>query len=236
MKTGIDPRQVRGAVVFGLACCVIAMLAGCTSGTSSLAHVLASSPSSPPSSPTTVVVSVPATVGQAATAARSKITANGLTVHVVAKYSHSKPGSVLRSQPAAGTEIAAGSTVTLVVAKAFPKVPQVTGASSKAAKATLTKAGYRVRVKVVFTSTAAGTVLAQTPPAGTELPPDRFVRLTTSSGCDKNYAGACLNPLASDYDCYGGTGDGPLYTGFVIVVGYDEFGLDGNDNDGRGCE
>lgn len=39
-----------------------------------------------------------------------------------------------------------------------------------------------------------------------------------------------------DYDCAGGSGNGPNYVqGPVVVVGYDEFGLD-RDNDGIGCE
>jgi hypothetical protein len=53
--------------------------------------------------------------------------------------------------------------------------------------------------------------------------------------CDPNYAGACLDPNAVDYDCDGGTGDGPDYTGEVEVVGDDPYGLD-RDGDGIGCE
>lgn len=57
-----------------------------------------------------------------------------------------------------------------------------------------------------------------------------------SSGCDPNYTGACV-PLASDVDCAGGSGNGPAYVqGPVRVVGQDIYGLDGNDNDGIGCE
>jgi hypothetical protein len=55
------------------------------------------------------------------------------------------------------------------------------------------------------------------------------------SECDPNYAGACLSPTASDYDCAGGSGDGPLYTGTVTVIGEDHYGLDA-DSDGTGCE
>ncbi|MFM8515940.1 MAG: hypothetical protein ACKOBJ_06745 [Actinomycetota bacterium] len=44
----------------------------------------------------------------------------------------------------------------------------------------------------------------------------------------------CLPP-ASDYDCYGGSGNGPAYTGRVKVKGYDVYGLD-SDGDGIGCE
>jgi endonuclease YncB( thermonuclease family) len=55
------------------------------------------------------------------------------------------------------------------------------------------------------------------------------------SRCHPSYAGACLDPSAPDYDCAGGSGNGPLYTGPVRVVGPDDFGLD-SDGDGLGCE
>ena len=53
--------------------------------------------------------------------------------------------------------------------------------------------------------------------------------------CDPGYEGACLDPNASDYDCQGGSGDGPEYTGRVQVVGDDHYGLD-RDGNGVGCE
>jgi hypothetical protein len=56
-----------------------------------------------------------------------------------------------------------------------------------------------------------------------------------SSECGPNYSGACLDPYSSDYDCEGGSGNGPDYTGTVTVVGEDHYGLDA-DGDGTGCE
>lgn len=56
-----------------------------------------------------------------------------------------------------------------------------------------------------------------------------------AQSCHPSYQGACLNPSASDYDCAGGSGNGPYYTGPVTVVGPDVFGLD-RDGDGYGCE
>jgi hypothetical protein len=53
--------------------------------------------------------------------------------------------------------------------------------------------------------------------------------------CHPSYKGACLDPSASDYDCRGGGGNGPKYTGLVRVVGRDVFRLDA-DHDGWGCE
>jgi hypothetical protein len=57
----------------------------------------------------------------------------------------------------------------------------------------------------------------------------------TRSDCDPGYEGACLDPDAVDYDCEGGSGDGPKYTGTVTVVGADHYRLD-NDGNGVGCE
>lgn len=56
-----------------------------------------------------------------------------------------------------------------------------------------------------------------------------------SSGgdCTPGYS-PCLPP-ASDYDCQGGTGDGPEYTGRVQVTGSDPYDLD-SDGNGVGCE
>lgn len=53
--------------------------------------------------------------------------------------------------------------------------------------------------------------------------------------CHSSYKLKCLDPYASDYDCIGGTGNGPKYTGLVRVVGPDVFRLDA-DRDGWGCE
>jgi hypothetical protein len=53
--------------------------------------------------------------------------------------------------------------------------------------------------------------------------------------CNTNYEGACLKPDSPDYDCAGGSGDGPDYTGLVRVVGIDEYDLD-RDGDGIACD
>jgi hypothetical protein len=52
--------------------------------------------------------------------------------------------------------------------------------------------------------------------------------------CTKGYK-PCLHP-ASDYDCYGGGGNGPKYVyQSVKVTGSDPYKLDAND-DGIGCD
>lgn len=69
----------------------------------------------------------------------------------------------------------------------------------------------------------------------TRTPPPPEPEPAPAQNCHPSYEGACLDPTASDYDCAGGSGDGPLYTGPVRVVGYDEYGLD-RDGDGSACE
>jgi hypothetical protein len=56
-----------------------------------------------------------------------------------------------------------------------------------------------------------------------------------AASCHPSYEGECLDPSVSDYDCEGGSGNGPGYTGRVSVVGPDEYGLD-RDGDGVGCD
>jgi hypothetical protein len=71
---------------------------------------------------------------------------------------------------------------------------------------------------------------------GYEPPPSPTPRPVTGSNCHPSYQGACLKQNAGDYDCAGGSGNGPNYVaGPIYVVGYDEFDLD-RDSDGIGCE
>ena len=65
-------------------------------------------------------------------------------------------------------------------------------------------------------------------------PRQRTARPPASRSCDPNYSG-CLDPNAYDYDCAGGSGDGPRYTGRVRVLGNDHYDLD-RDGDGIACD
>lgn len=76
--------------------------------------------------------------------------------------------------------------------------------------------------------------IAQVTSVGTYDPPPP-PPAPEASGCDSNYADACV-PIASDVDCAWGTGDGPAYfDGVARVVGSDVYDLD-RDNDGYACE
>jgi PASTA domain-containing protein len=156
----------------------------------------------------------------------------GLGVEVAKSYSNRPEGSVLEQDPAQGTRVELGTVVSLLVAKALPKIPDVVGLTIAQAERALRHAGFESRVVRSGTSGTPGSIITQTPIAGTDARPGRQVKLTTPN-CTVGYS-PCLPP-ASDYDCAGGSGDGPKYTGLVRVTGSDPYGLDA-DNDGYGCE
>jgi hypothetical protein len=87
-------------------------------------------------------------------------------------------------------------------------------------------------------------------PQATHRPAPRIVATTTVpsrpaphtttaapvSNCDPAYPGVCLKDGIGDYDCAGGSGNGPNYVeGPIKVLPPDPFGLD-RDHDGVGCE
>lgn len=77
-------------------------------------------------------------------------------------------------------------------------------------------------------------------PTATPRPPVQLAASTVAaapaSNCHPSYKPVCLKVGAGDYDCAGGTGNGPNYIkGPFQVVGPDEFDLD-TDHDGIGCE
>lgn len=87
-------------------------------------------------------------------------------------------------------------------------------------------------IRVEFTTAAP-----QTEPSPTVVatPAAQSPQVEARPACHPSYRGACLKPDSPDYDCVGGSGNGPDYTGRVEVVGPDEYDLD-RDGDGIGCE
>jgi hypothetical protein len=135
------------------------------------------------------------------------------------------------------------------------KVPEMVGMRLAKAKDTLADQGLRGTIR--YKSTArypAGTVIAQSRRTGTGVLPDSRITLvvakappppqttapppstTPARNCDPSYPDVCLDPNALDYDCAGGSGDGPRYVrGPIRVRPPDPFDLDRED-DGWGCE
>jgi hypothetical protein len=93
------------------------------------------------------------------------------------------------------------------------------------------RAGFttaRKRVVVVRREPPAPAPTATPTPTPTPTP-------EPAPDCHPGYEGACLDPGSYDYDCEGGSGDGPDYTGMVRVVGDDPYDLD-RDGDGIACD
>ena len=81
-------------------------------------------------------------------------------------------GLVISTNPAAGTEVQVGSPVTVLVSSGPQEVsvPEVSGESQAAATATLAAAGLKVTVvKREVSEPSAGTVISQSPSAGSML-------------------------------------------------------------------
>jgi uncharacterized low-complexity protein len=89
-------------------------------------------------------------------------------------------------------------------------------------------------MKKLITIAAAAAVVALPVAANAAAQPTAATGATKRK-CHPSYKLKCLKPNASDYDCIGGSGNGPYYTGLVKVVGPDVFRLDA-DHDGWGCE
>lgn len=118
-------------------------------------------------------------------------------------------------------------------------VPDLVGLQLANARGRVRSADLRINVSKKASTENPGTVLSQRPLPGSSRSPGGTVRLTVAkpkpepppASCDYS---PCLPP-AADYDCAGGSGDGPEYTGSVRVIGSDIYGLDA-DGDGYGCE
>lgn len=198
--------------------------------------VVETTPQSEP--PTTAVPNVE---GEKLANARNSIEQAGLSLFLETKLSHQPSGTVLSQSLAPGEDVPAGETIRLVVAEAFPVIPDVVGDKLSDARRTLSESGFDVRVVREVSSQPKDTVISQSPQGRTEARPGRQVTIVVAkpapssdeTNCTSGYS-PCLPP-ASDYDCIGGSGDGPEYTGTVQVTGSDPYGLD-SDNDGIGCE
>lgn len=144
------------------------------------------------------------------------LTGVGLQVEVSLDYSDSVDvGYVISCDPAEGTSVAAGSTVTLTVSKGEDdsnkvQVPSVVGWSKEDAESTLDSMGLSYKEKESEDKTQAdGVVLAVSPDVGTSVDAGSSVTLTinklssTSSTSAKKYV--CYSPLSQPSGYNGGT-------------------------------
>ncbi|MFN8160376.1 MAG: PASTA domain-containing protein [Solirubrobacterales bacterium] len=119
------------------------------------------------------LVSVPAVVGRSADAAKQAIRGRGLAFAVSRQESQKPAGQVISQSPDAGTRVAAGSTVAIVVSGGVSKatVPNVIGDLRSDAVTALRDAGFTPDVREQDTPVPQqdGRVTDQFPAPGTKL-------------------------------------------------------------------
>jgi eukaryotic-like serine/threonine-protein kinase len=117
--------------------------------------------------------------------ARAAIEAAGLSFGNVTREASDQPvDTVLSTDPAGGTEVDRGSTVSVVISSgpANVQVPNVIDQDVAAAQTALQEAGFDVSVIEGDGSCdpAPGTVTGQSPSAGNEVPPGTTVEITVA--------------------------------------------------------
>ncbi|MEO8739000.1 MAG: PASTA domain-containing protein [Casimicrobiaceae bacterium] len=133
-------------------------------------------------------VLVPNVVGLTQAAATSAINAASLVVGTVTSQSSASvpAGNVISQNPLAGATVASGSAVDLVVSTgpAPVLVPNVVGLTQGAATTAITGANLVLGAVTTQSSATvpAGTVISQTPLAGSSVPPGSAVNVILSSG------------------------------------------------------
>jgi len=114
-------------------------------------------------------------------AVKADLTAAGLVVEVVTEASEKvDKDKVIRTQPSAGTQVAKGSTVTVVVSSGPPllTVPDVYGRRGRDAEDYLVSLGWRV---TGIDGPSGGVVIGTDPDAGQQRPKGSPIRIITRS-------------------------------------------------------
>jgi serine/threonine-protein kinase len=113
-------------------------------------------------------VEVPFVVGTPRKEARAQLEAANLKVRFQEEDSDEERYQVLRTDPAAGTSVAEGTTITVFFSDGPEKVPDVVGMKQAQAERAIREAGFVPDVRTDPTSTEPkGTVVDQIPSGGT---------------------------------------------------------------------
>ncbi len=131
----------------------------------------------------------------------------------VRRVPSSRPkGTVLSQSPDAGVVAASGTTVTLTVSNGVKPVvvPSVVGQTQGEAVNTLTGLGLKTDLNNVSSARPAGTVVAQKPASGKEVPKGSTVTLNVSTGT----GGGTTPPTQTTPTTTQGTTSGPATTTF----------------------
>ncbi len=131
-------------------------------------------------------VAVPNVLNLTQAAATTAITGAGLVLGTVSQSSSTTvpAGSVISQNPSAGTSVAAGSAVALIVSTGPVAVPNVVNMTQAAATTAISFAGLAIGTITQQTNATvpSGSVISQNPTAGTSVVAGSAVALVVSTG------------------------------------------------------
>ena len=134
-------------------------------------------------------VGVPDVVGADEAAATTALKRDGFATQTKRQSSSDRPeGTVIKTDPAAGTKADKGSTVTLTVSSgpATAQIPTVGGLSRSQARSRLTDAGFEIEERREASDTIpSGKAIRTSPPSGTTRDKGSTVILLLSSGVEQ---------------------------------------------------
>jgi beta-lactam-binding protein with PASTA domain/predicted Ser/Thr protein kinase len=137
---------------------------------------------------------VPVLVGTQRGVAVQQIRGRGLSPSVEEEESAQPAGEVIRQSPSAGSELAPGSTVSIVVSagEAKARVPNVIGSERREAVEALREAGLdpSVREEATEVPSQVGRVTDQFPPSGSEVERGTAVTVVVGKAAPGTEAGA----------------------------------------------
>ena len=170
------------------------------------------------------MVTVPELAGWNKDTAREKLRALNLTLLIKPEETTDVPvDCVVRTDPAAGSVVKAGTTVTLYIRRDSTEVSYVTvpacigSTSEQQASLRLTQRGLAMRVMTVEDASPAGTVIAQSPNAGAMVMRGTVVTVTVSSGPPPVVAPPPAPPESeSDSEDLSSSGSTPPSSGSVL--------------------
>jgi beta-lactam-binding protein with PASTA domain len=127
---------------------------------------------------------VPAVTGMPVATAVNTLQARGLRAQITSQVHPEAAGTVYGEIPAAGNRVKKGSTVQLLASKgpATVVVPNAVGLTDTTARDRLVGAGFKVTEMRVFNQEKPGTVVAQSPAAGSKAGSGTTVQINISKG------------------------------------------------------
>lgn len=179
--------EAGNSVKVGTTITVTIAAAGSTSSSNGTTSTGTDSSSSTTTPVTDNKVTVPSVVGKDENAAKSAITAAGLTVGTVSETASDSvaSGLVISQSPAADTETEKNGKVNIVLSSGpnKKKVTDVIGHESSRAQSELAADGFKVEVKETYSDDMrAGLVVSTSPDRGSYVQPGSTVTITVSKG------------------------------------------------------